>query len=83
MIDGDTIVLDIDLGFGIWRLGQKVRVLGVNAPEMRGAPREAGRIAKAATTDWLQKCDPTFTIQTLCGRNPRSSFRFSLSLAIQ
>ncbi len=34
VIDGDTVELDIDLGFHI-RYKQKVRFYGVDAPEMR------------------------------------------------
>ncbi len=40
--DGDTITVDIDLGFGITINSQKVRLLGINTPEIRGASREAG-----------------------------------------
>ncbi len=34
-IDGDTVVLDIDLGFGTWIRGEHVRLLGINTPEMK------------------------------------------------
>ena len=40
--DGDTITVDIDLGFGIVIQGQKIRLLKINTPEIRGAEREAG-----------------------------------------
>jgi micrococcal nuclease len=33
--DGDTIVVDIDLGFGIWIRRQSIRMAGINAPELR------------------------------------------------
>ena len=29
MYDGDSITVDIDLGFGVWLRGQKIRLLGV------------------------------------------------------
>lgn len=35
--DGDTCTADIDLGFGIWMRKQKLRLWGINTPEMRGA----------------------------------------------
>jgi micrococcal nuclease len=35
--DGDTIRLDIDLGFGIWRHNEPIRLLGIDAPEL-GTP---------------------------------------------
>ena len=34
--DADTITVDIDLGFGIIYTGQKLRLLGIDAPEVRG-----------------------------------------------
>lgn len=46
-IDGDTVEVDLDLGFSIHRI-DRVRVYGVNCPEMRsGLDRERGRAAKA------------------------------------
>lgn len=32
--DGDTVTLDVDLGFSIWHRGMRVRLLGINAPEL-------------------------------------------------
>jgi micrococcal nuclease len=40
--DGDTITVDIDLGFDIILHKQKIRLLRINAPEVRGEQREAG-----------------------------------------
>lgn len=40
--DGDTFTVDIDLGLGMWRHGQKIRLWKVNAPELKGADREKG-----------------------------------------
>ena len=40
--DGDTITVDIDLGFGIIVKEQKIRLLGINAPEGRGKQKSAG-----------------------------------------
>ena len=35
VVDGDTIDVDIDLGFSIILKKQRVRLLGINAPESR------------------------------------------------
>lgn len=43
--DGDTCTVDIDLGLGIWVHGEKLRLHRINAPEVRGAEREAGKIS--------------------------------------
>lgn len=40
--DGDTCTVDIDLGLGIWVKGEKIRLYGINAPEVRGGEREEG-----------------------------------------
>jgi len=49
--DGDTITVDIDLGFGISLGTQKVRLLRINAPEVRGEQREKGLISRNALRD--------------------------------
>lgn len=40
--DGDTITVDLDLGLGVWLRGQRIRLTGINAPEMRGRSSQAG-----------------------------------------
>ena len=40
--DGDTITVDIDLGFDVVLKGQKIRLLKINAPEVRGEQRPEG-----------------------------------------
>ena len=40
--DGDTLVISFYLGLGIWLNDQKVRLLGINAPEKTGETRELG-----------------------------------------
>jgi micrococcal nuclease len=39
--DGDTINLDIDLGFGVWLRNQNIRLYGINAPELKGLTKES------------------------------------------
>jgi micrococcal nuclease len=40
--DGDTITVDIDLGFNVSMNKQKLRLYGINTPEVRGEEREEG-----------------------------------------
>lgn len=40
--DGDTCTVDIDLGLHIWARGEKIRLLRINAPEIRGKGRQKG-----------------------------------------
>ena len=50
VIDGDTVVVDVDLGFEVWQLGRTVRLAEVYAPEL-GSP--GGAEAKAFTQQLL------------------------------
>ena len=47
VVDGDTIDVDIDCGFGIWLKKERLRLYGINTPETRGKEREEGLVAKA------------------------------------
>jgi micrococcal nuclease len=42
VVDGDTIDVDIDLGFYVWIKKQRIRLLGIDAPEVKGATRPEG-----------------------------------------
>ena len=56
VIDGDTMVVSIDLGFNL-TLTQTIRVKGINAPEARTTNLEEkarGLAAKAFAETWLQ-----------------------------
>lgn len=44
--DGDTITVDLDLGVGIWRRGQTIRLWKINTPELRGAERDDGLMVR-------------------------------------
>ena len=35
VVDGDTVDVDIDLGFGIWMRDERVRIMGIDTPESR------------------------------------------------
>lgn len=49
VIDGDTVVLDIDLGFDTWLRNQTIRLYGLNTPEITGEEKPEGLKSKA----WL------------------------------
>jgi endonuclease YncB( thermonuclease family) len=54
VIDGDTVVLDIDLSFGL-TLRRPVRILGINCPEVHGPTAAAGLAAKRFTETWFAR----------------------------
>jgi micrococcal nuclease len=35
IVDGDTVDVDIDLGFGVWLSNKRIRFIGIDAPETR------------------------------------------------
>ena len=35
IVDGDTVDVDIDLGFGMWIKDERVRMMGIDTPESR------------------------------------------------
>lgn len=43
--DGDTVTLDISLGFGV-TMREKIRLLGINTPEVRGKEKLDGLISR-------------------------------------
>lgn len=51
VIDGDTVVVDIYLGFHIIFHDQYLRLFGINAPETRGKSKVKGLKSKR----WLKK----------------------------
>ena len=46
--DGDSIRVNIDMGFSTWILNKPLRLKGINAPEVRGQDRAAGIAARDA-----------------------------------
>tara|TARA_B100002019_G_C21236157_1_gene582867 strand:- start:1051 stop:1485 length:435 start_codon:yes stop_codon:yes gene_type:complete len=56
VVDGDTVDVDIDLGFGVWLQKQRVRLYGVDTPESRTRDAEEkvfGNLAKKFVEDRL------------------------------
>ena len=54
VVDGDTVDVDIDLGFGMIYKKQRVRMMGIDTPESRTRDKEEkvyGLLAK----NWLKK----------------------------
>ena len=66
--DGDTVTVDIDQGFGDWKLGQKLRLFGVDTPELRGAERPDGLRVRNQVRQWLPDGEPVI-IETLKDRS--------------
>ena len=64
VVDGDTVDVDIDLGFGVWLRKERVRMYGIDTPESRTRDLEEkkyGLAAKAFVLAFL----PVDSMQTL------------------
>jgi micrococcal nuclease len=41
VIDGDTLEINIDLGLAVWVHNEKIRLYGINTPEVYGVKRDS------------------------------------------
>lgn len=48
VVDGDTVDVDIDLGFGVWLRKERIRLKGIDTPESRTRDREEKKYGLAA-----------------------------------
>lgn len=48
IVDGDTVDVDIDLGFGVWMHKERVRLFGIDTPESRTRDLEEKKYGLAA-----------------------------------
>ena len=64
VVDGDTVDVDIDMGFGVWLHKERVRLYGIDTPESRTKDLEEkkyGLIAKEQIKSFM----PVGSMQTL------------------
>lgn len=69
--DGDTITVDVDLGFGVWARGQKIRLAGIDAPELKGETREAGKRSRDALLVLFAQSKNRITLRTVMDRKEK------------
>lgn len=73
IIDGDSVVLDIDLGFDTWLNNQSIRLFGVDTPECRTRDldeKARGLMAKSRVEELLPVGDIVF-IKTIKDKNEK------------
>jgi len=66
VVDGDTVDVDVDLGWSTFRCGERIRLYGIDTPECRTRDAEekaAGLLAKAFVEDALH-VGGTYTLTT-------------------
>lgn len=62
VVDGDTVEIDIDLGLSVWAHNEKIRLYGINTPEVygvkKGSPEwERGNLASEFVKQQLKEKD--------------------------
>lgn len=55
--DGDTVTADIDLGFNMVMRKQKLRLLGIDTPEIRGEERPEGLVSRDRLSELILNTD--------------------------
>ena len=64
VVDGDTVDVDIDLGFGVWMHKERVRLHGIDTPESRTKDLEEKKYGLLAK-EQIQAFMPIGSMQTL------------------
>jgi len=57
VVDGDTVDVDIDLGFGVWMRNQRIRMYGIDAPESRTSNQTEKKYGLASKRFLEDMCD--------------------------
>ena len=65
VIDGDTIDVDLDLGFDVWLKKQRVRLAGIDTPESRTRNKAEKALGLAAKARLIELCGSTLAVQSL------------------
>ena len=64
VVDGDTVDVDIDLGFGIWQMNERVRIMGIDTPESRTRDKIEKKFGLAAKAKLKSLLGPKPVLQT-------------------
>jgi micrococcal nuclease len=76
-VDGDTVDVDIDLGFGVWLRDERVRIMGIDTPESRTSNKVEkvfGLAAKARLKELLHDGGVLVTTEEASGEDMRGKF---------
>ena len=76
VVDGDTVIMDVDLGFGIWIHDQSFRLLGINTRE-RSQP---GGVEAAAYLATVLRAAPEVTVTSV--KNDKYGGRYDARVAL-
>lgn len=74
VIDGDTLVADVSIGWGIVLPQRHLRIINIDAPELRGTERYKGEAARDFAIDEVAQADGVIELV----RHGEDSFRRDL-----
>lgn len=77
VLDGDTIDVDIDLGFGVCLKDERVRIMGIDTPESRTSDRVEdlfGEAAKARLKELMKDGGKLITTENKHGEDMKGKF---------
>lgn len=69
IVDGDTVDVDIDLGFGIWLRNERVRIMGIDTPESRTTDKIEKVFGNAAKNRLKSLLGKTATLRTMVAKD--------------
>ncbi len=69
VVDGDTVDVDIDLGFGIWMKDERVRIMGIDTPESRTRDKVEKLFGKAASARVKELLEEDIILKTQIARD--------------
>src|SRR6056300_305334 len=76
-VDGDTVDVDIDLGFGVWLKDERVRIMGIDTPESRTSDKVEkvfGLAAKNRLKELLENGGKLITTENKSGEDMKGKF---------
>jgi micrococcal nuclease len=68
VVDGDTVDVDIDLGFGVWLRNERVRIMGIDTPESRTRDKVEKLFGLAAKKRLKELLTKDIVLKTFKGR---------------
>ena len=68
VVDGDTVDVDIDLGFGVWLKDERVRIMGIDTPESRTRDKVEKKFGLAAKARLKELLGTTPILKTQVGK---------------
>lgn len=77
VVDGDTVDVDIDLGFGITLRDERVRIMGIDTPESRTSDKVEdlfGEAAKARLKELMKHGAKLITTEDKHGEDMKGKF---------